>query len=1188
MSNSHIYLTKYIPELMRYIPSVLRVVSMLLKGFYCFLGFCCFSVPLLCAQELYPPLLAPGNWHAEQRSIRYQPVDRDFMIHNGSRRFTRALYGTHTAFRVEAGDLPEFAMYMPGMGGNLQFGLLAGKESKWLIKAESITARYRAGSMYYEIKDPMLGQGTLYLVVLALSKAEGMVIKARFENVKQEISLFWSFGGASGAKFSRSGDMGLDPESSFYLQPENCKGNVFVTQGNLFSLKYGKDKVLNGIFPSALLKIGDASNQISPAVLDGAVKDHTVLNGAVKQHTVMDVVADRGLYPVLTGKLKVQNAKDFYFLIQNPESDHAPSAWSVEEQFMQAEAARKLIADRIQLDTPDPYINTVAAALSVASDAIWESPSYLHGAIGWRMRLPGWRGPYTADPLGWHDRARTHFRAYAKSQLLNPVQGPVVADTALNLARSKETLGTAMFSAGYISREPEGKSLRAHHYDMNLVYIDALLWHLNWTGDLSYAREMWPVIQRHLAWEKRVFDADDNGLYDAYAAIWASDALQYSGGSVTHSSAYNYRANSMAARIASLLHEDPIPYQNEADKIIKAINTQLWMPAKGWYAEYKDALGLQQLHPAAGLWTIYHCIDSDVPDLFQAWQSLRYIDTSIPHIPVRAAGLPDKGYYTLSTSNWMPYEWSLNNVVLAESTHTALANWQAGRTEEAFKLWKSEILSSMYLGGSPGNFAQISHYDASSGESYRDFGDPVGINSRALVEGLFGIVPDALAKTLNIRPGLPAEWSHATLKIPDLSFSFKRDKMHDVYTLIPSFSQALQLRMRIKVMSNGLKYVKLNGKLLKWKNVNTAIACPEIEISAQPATKYKIELVWSGKKIAAPRLKAVYAQGEVLDVRFPDAVIMKVFDPQQVLQDTKFSAGSLKATLRGEPGNHTAFVQLKNGMFSYWYPLCFELNTELSGRLKNNQPQQRPDLSSADWADRKFEPQDLSAYFNDKVTQIFRNKYLSPRPSTTTLQLPLQGIGDWTHPLIKPEINDSGLCRLAGYKNELLLPSGIVFKTPADTAVNNILFSSQWDNYPHEVEIPVSGKASTVFFLLAGSTNPMQSRMDNGLITVFYTDGTEEKLVLRNPENWWPIEKDMYSDGFAFVTGAERPMRIHLKTGRILSSAEGAAWNGKDIDGGAATALGLTLDPGKSLSKIRLSALCNDVVIGVMGITLVR
>ena len=63
-------------------------------------------------------------------------------------------------------------------------------------------------------------------------------------------------------------------------------------------------------------------------------------------------------------------------------------------------------------------------------------------------------------------------------------------------------------------------------------------------------------MKRHLAWEKKNFDADGDGLYDAYAAIWASDALQYSGGGVTHSSAYNYRANKEAARLAKLIGEN--------------------------------------------------------------------------------------------------------------------------------------------------------------------------------------------------------------------------------------------------------------------------------------------------------------------------------------------------------------------------------------------------------------------------------------------------------------------------------------------------------------------------------------------------------------------------------------------------------------------------------------------------------
>ena len=46
-------------------------------------------------------------WHGKQRELRYHPEGTDFVITNGKRRFVRALYGTNTAFRIEAGDLPE-------------------------------------------------------------------------------------------------------------------------------------------------------------------------------------------------------------------------------------------------------------------------------------------------------------------------------------------------------------------------------------------------------------------------------------------------------------------------------------------------------------------------------------------------------------------------------------------------------------------------------------------------------------------------------------------------------------------------------------------------------------------------------------------------------------------------------------------------------------------------------------------------------------------------------------------------------------------------------------------------------------------------------------------------------------------------------------------------------------------------
>ena len=57
------------------------------------------------------------------------------------------------------------------------------------------------------------------------------------------------------------------------------------------------------------------------------------------------------------------------------------------------------------------------------------------------------------------------------------------------------------------------------------------------------------------------------------------------------------------------------------------------------------------------------------------------------------AGVP-ANLHVLSTTDWMPYSWSINNVVFAENVHTALGYWQAGRPEEAFRLVKSALITS--------------------------------------------------------------------------------------------------------------------------------------------------------------------------------------------------------------------------------------------------------------------------------------------------------------------------------------------------------------------------------------------------------------------------------------------------------------------------------------------------------------
>lgn len=985
------------------------------------------------------PALAPGQspWHNQLRTVRYRPEGEDFVITNGTRRFNRALYGTHTAFRVEAGDLPEFALYMPGLGGNLNLGL---------THAKSIKAIYRPGSMRYEIRDPALGNATLHLTLLALADAEGLILRLYATGGKPTLHL--SFGGVSGKKFSRDGDIGADPESSFDLDPANCRDNKYSITNNTFLLTYNSTKSLEGILPPSA-KLSTDNNPILHADL-----------------TLTDTS-----YLLIRNPSTVTNTAT-----PNPQYSQLPSI------FAAAESTREQITSRVQLKTPDPWLNTLGGALAIAADAIWEAPSYLHGAIAWRQRLPAWRGPYVADPLGWHDRARQHFSSYALSQITTPAGGPVIADTNLHLARQLEQMGTALFSSGYICRNPNG-DIRPHHYDMNLVFIDQLLTHFYWTGDTSYVRQMWPVLTRHLAWEKRNFDADGDGLYDAYCCIWASDALEYGGGGVTHSSAYNYRANKLTADLATLIGEDPTPYRKEAEHILAAINKKLWLAEEDVWAEYIDwtppaaascpAAPAPNVHPAPGVWTIYHAIDSHIGDERQNQLALSYIDQEIPHIPIRATGLDDTTLYTIATTNWQPYTWSLNNVALAESLHTALAFWQGHRPEQAFRLWKGSLISSMYLDASPGNFQQLSSYDAARGELYRDFGDPIGMAARSLVEGLFGIEPDALHDTLRITPGWPITWNNASLHIPDIDIDFTRTNNVDHYTITSRFPHPMTL-----VLHHSDKIV-----------------------TRPPAT------VWH------------------------------------------FSVASSFTT-------------------SFWNRSADQVVHVTRIGLPPSGTQT---------------PIDLAKYFNDSVTNIFKPRYLSPRPATPTLQIPTQGLGNWCYPLTTANIDDAGL-RAAG---AIKLDNNVNLITPKKG--RNIVFTSRWDNFPDSITIPLTGQASKATFLVAGTTNPMQSQIMNGLVTIYYTDGTTDDLQLINPSNWWPIEEDYLDDGLAFTTGAPHPTRISLKTGEKLTNPKYTTIKGLTnmaIDGGAATILDMPLDPNKQLDHLILKATARDVLIGLMAITL--
>ena len=1118
------------------------------------------------------------------RPLRYTPSGTDFVITNGTEFFNRPLYGGSSPFRVDAGDRPEFSLYLPGRGGNLRLGMQTSAGVKWLNDAREVVARYRPGSMVYEVRDPLLGDATLALDAIGTHTADGLVIQTELQGEPPSpVALIVAFGGVNGMRGQRDGDIGCEPKpvsEFFQLQPEQCRGNVIVLATNSFVVR-GKPGVIGGVFSDDLkLYTTDAKNWADaakllagagPAAAQSLVAGQMSLTAGLKvyigiQQLAAAASADEAL--AVYREVAAQSGKS---KAKKPAAQWQPARLA--EVFATEEKLRRDIAERVVVATPDPFINAAAGALNIAADAVWDDrqAAYLHGAVAWRTRLLGWRVSYAGDELGWHDRTAKHFAGFAEQQNTDSVPDTLPpADASAHLARNQ----AALHSNGDLSKS---------HYDMNLVAVDAFFRHLEWTGDLAYARQMWPVIERHLAWERRLFrrefGPDKLPLYEAYCCIWASDDLAYNGGGATHSSAYNLYHNRMAARVARLLGKDPTPYEHEADLISQGMRQQLWLPGNGWFAEWKDLLGLQRVHPNAALWTFYHTVDSEVPTPQEAWQMSRFVDTQIAHIPLRGPNVPS-GNFTLPTTSWMPYTWSLNNVVMAESTHTALAYWQANRPEAAYALFKGALLDSMYLGLCPGNVGMCTYFDANRRESQRDFGDGSGATSRALIEGLFGVHPDLLAGEVTVHPGFPAQWNDASLSHPDFGFTFHREGARETYTFDSKFAAPPKLRLQLAALSDAVNWVTVNGQPVEWRVLPDSVGIPRVEIAAAPASHQTVVVEWNGTApTAAPPEMAVAPQAIIN--RYLGAKILELADPQGVLSAATFAGNQLHGVAAGVPGHRTVFARVEQGTLRWWQPVMLEITAP------------KTEVATMDWTrpvSGNLETVDLQSVFNDRVTQIFQNQYLAPRSPFCSLATPAQGIGSWCHPDTHFKVDDSGLRAAAAQAGgKIILPDGIPLATPGTPTDKNIAFVSQWNNYPHELSLPLSGNSSHAYLLMAGSTSAMQSRFDNGEVIVTYTDGSTARLGLRNPTTWWPIDQDYYIDDLAFARPEPLPVRVDLATGKIrILKMDAFKGKGRVVPGGAATVLDLPLNAGKQLRSLTVRALANEVVIGLMSVTVAR
>jgi hypothetical protein len=661
------------------------------------------------------------------------------------------------------------------------------------------------------------------------------------------------------------------------------------------------------------------------------------------------------------------------------------------------------------------------------------------------------------------------------------------------------------------------------------------------------------MLELHLQWVKDCFDPDDDGLYESYINTWPTDSQWYNGGGSVEESAYIYYQRRAAADMCRRAGRpgDAAKHDAEADKIRDAINRVLWLKQKGQYAAYVEQGGLGRIHDDAWIYSEHLPIEAGLATPQQAWQAMYYTDWAMEKYKLPYGG------QMRQTSNWVPGQWSIRELYHGDNFAMALGYFLAGQGDEGWELLRGPMLESMYGDGvlKPGYTDELGYRHeqiiAPGGLSRPncgiDFNDVTSMFCRAVVEGLFGYRPDYPNGLVTVAPTLPSAWDHASIKTPDYSLAFKRDGTVDRYTV--GLARPAKMRLRLIVRAETVNSVMVNGHPVEW-NVEAWAGCGMLTLDLPAGDKAEVAIALTGRVPQAPPITIEKKVGET-------TVIANADDPQGCL-----GPGA-------KPGHHMAFVRRERGNVPYFQVYHVRV-TDPEGEARRAEKNLRQARADAAWITVP-----MTDFLNGDIRTIFRQKYRSPRPATVSCRIGYDGWSAWTFQpwhIPVPEIKLDKLAALRDKHHRLVTPQGAVF-APVGQG-RNIAFTSLWDNWPRAVTVPVNRRGDAVWLLVCGSTNPMQGRIANATIRFRYADGQEEKLELTPPMNFWSLCKfgrvdyDYKRDSFALPK--EPPPQVQL---------------GENC---RAMVYGWKLRTGVALKSVTLETLSQEVVIGLMGVSVMN
>ena len=591
----------------------------------------------------------------------------------------------------------------------------------------------------------------------------------------------------------------------------------------------------------------------------------------------------------------------------------------------------------------------------------------------------------------------------------------------------------------------------------------------------------------------------------------------------------------------------------------KVFFEKLWINEKGYSGAYREQGGHERLHENPWMYSIFLPIDAGLTSALQSVESLYYTEWALQNDRVSCGGRK------VWTSSWVPGIWSIRELWPGDNYHLALSYFQSGLPDDGWDIMRGTFMSTAFDHLVPGNLG--------GEQGGTDFGDCVHTFSRTLVEGLFGYHPDYPNQKVTLSPQFPTCWDHASISLPDVIIDFERDKerIHYLFEL----ARATNLEMYLPVQSTGIRDVLVNGKKVKWKLL-PGIGRSQLFIKQENISKANVE-IWTEKELNYNSPVFIEGNiGELITLDVKDARIVDFRDTQEVLSNEKTEPNKVTAKLTKNKGYHTVMVRVEEGKAPQWRIFRIKINdpdenTRQKARFVDKIPQ-----------DVNWDNVNISSSYNGNITAIYQQQYLEPRPNTVSSRLGTDGYSPWTFPfwrIVPPVIELDKTSSLLS-KDVLITPQGVPFLWGGRP--NNIAFTSLWNNYPEKTEIPVNKTGDAVYFLVAGSTNVMQCQIANAVIELNYADGSKDSLELIPPVNYWnlcPVDVHLIAPGQASRNYYTSSVDRYCLPARLPETVE----LGENC---RAMLLNLKMKPGIELKSITLQTLSQEVVVGLMGISI--